>query len=143
MNHQLSRLVLLGILLLPSLAAGFRGTSVAAELKTVGDGTAASCTEAALDTALAGGGSVTFQCGGQHTITLTSQKLVEAATTLDGDDLITLSGGDTTSLFRVEAGAELVLEDIVLSDGLAVRQGGAVQNFGRLLLTGRRCARTG
>ncbi|HEY7060244.1 MAG TPA: hypothetical protein VII06_02110 [Chloroflexota bacterium] len=29
----------------------------------VGAGTAASCTEAALNTALAGGGSVTFNCG--------------------------------------------------------------------------------
>jgi hypothetical protein len=31
----------------------------------VGTGTASSCTEAALDVALAGGGTVTFNCGGQ------------------------------------------------------------------------------
>jgi hypothetical protein len=35
----------------------------------VGMGTADSCTEVALDSALAGGGKVTFNCGGAATIT--------------------------------------------------------------------------
>src|SRR5437762_13510753 len=40
----------------------------------VGTGTSASCTEAALDACLAGGGSVTFNCGGAATITVTGGK---------------------------------------------------------------------
>jgi hypothetical protein len=37
----------------------------------VGTGTPATCTESAFDTALTGGGSVTFNCGGLKTITVT------------------------------------------------------------------------
>ena len=41
----------------------------------VGTGTPGSCTEAALDSALAGGGAVTFNCGpNPATITLSAQK---------------------------------------------------------------------
>lgn len=42
----------------------------------VGDGTPGSCTEAALNTALVGGGTVTFNCGGPKTILITSQKTI-------------------------------------------------------------------
>jgi len=49
-----------------------RATSVLAA-GVVGDGTPESCTEAALDTTLAGGGTVTFNCGGTATITVTSR----------------------------------------------------------------------
>ena len=51
----------------------------------VGDGTPASCTEAALDSALSAGGSVTFDCGASSvTITITSTKIIGADTTIDG-----------------------------------------------------------
>jgi len=45
---------------------------VARAAGVVGTGTAASCTEAALDAALAGGGLVTFECGGPATIDITA-----------------------------------------------------------------------
>src|SRR6266571_1130384 len=77
----------------PSFAAG-----------VVGDGTPASCTEAALDTALAGGGSVTFNCGvDPMTIVVTGEKVVTADTTLAGGSLITISGGNTTRIFKVKS----------------------------------------
>ena len=44
----------------------------------VGNGTPSSCTEAALNTALAGGGSVTFNCGGPKTILLLNVKTIAA-----------------------------------------------------------------
>ena len=67
----------------------------------VGSGSPASCTEAALDAALAGGGTITFDCGGAHTITVTSQKKINATTTIDGGGMITLSGGDSTRILFV------------------------------------------
>ena len=50
----------------------------------VGTGTSVGCTEAALDACLSGGGSVTFNCGGAATITVTSTKTISADTTITG-----------------------------------------------------------
>ena len=66
------------------LAAAWSPRPVRADA-VVGTGTAGSCTEETLDTALAGGGSVTFNCGGAATITVTSTKTISADTTIDGD----------------------------------------------------------
>jgi hypothetical protein len=74
----------------------------------VGTGTASSCTETALNAALAAGGSVTFDCGASPvTITVTSQKTIAADTTIDGGSLITLSGGGATRLFVVGSNTSL------------------------------------
>ena len=67
----------------------------------VGTGTAASCTEVALNTALTFGGTVTFNCGGAATITVTSTKTISADTTIDGGSLITISGGNSVGVFSV------------------------------------------
>src|SRR5258708_2795978 len=57
----------------------------------VGDGTPGSCTAAALATAAAGGGIVTFACGPDPvTIPVASQIVVAKETTLDGGGLVTL-----------------------------------------------------
>jgi hypothetical protein len=83
----------------------------------VGTGTAGSCTESALDTALTGGGAVTFDCGGGPvTITLTATKSITTATTIDGANLITLSGGGTVKLFDVTGGG-LTIDNLALVDG--------------------------
>ena len=81
----------------------------------VGSGTSGSCTESALNAALSGGGSVTFNCGGSHTITFTSQKTITANTVIDGGGVITFSGGNSTRLFSVENGASLTLQNVVLT----------------------------
>jgi hypothetical protein len=67
----------------------------------VGNGTAASCTEAALTQALAAGGVVHFNCGGAATIPITTQQnfRTDVDTTIDGDNLITLDGGGQTRIF--------------------------------------------
>ncbi len=67
----------------------------------VGDGTPASCTEAALQAAVAGGGLVTFDCGQSTaapvTIALTQRLLLDADTLIDGGapGAIILDGGDS------------------------------------------------
>ncbi|GAC1649976.1 MAG: hypothetical protein NVS4B8_23880 [Herpetosiphon sp.] len=100
----------------------------------VGTGTAASCTEAALDTALVGGGTITFNCGGAMTIILTSQKTINITTTLEGGNLVTLSGGNATRLFSVTISKSLTLNNITLTNGLATGDGGAIVNRGTLIL---------
>ena len=93
----------------------------------VGVGTPASCTEAALDTVLSGGGTITFNCGATpHTIILTNQKSINDDTTIEGGNLITLSGANSTQLFDV--GAVLILRDIILTNGYFNGDGGAIRN---------------
>lgn len=103
------------ILASPAFAAG-----------TVGTGTPGSCTEAALDTALTGGGTVDFDCGASpHTITLTGTKNITTATTIDGGDLITLDGDGSVSHFY--GTADLTLENITIENGdNSAGYGGAV-----------------
>jgi len=97
----------------------------------VGSGTTASCTEAALDAALAGGGVVTFDCGAApHTITVLAEKAIAADTEIDGGGLITLSGGGTTRILDVGDGIALTLRRITLSGGsvtTAPARGGALR----------------
>lgn len=85
----------------------------------VGTGTPGSCTEAALTNALSGGGMVTFNCGGVHTITVTSEKTISADTTLDGGSSITISGGNSTRIFNVQNGADVILRNITIANGNA------------------------
>ena len=68
----------------------------------VGTGTPDSCTEAALETALAGGGVIVFDCGDAPlTITVTSEKAIATDTVLDGGGLVTPSGGGSTRILHV------------------------------------------
>ena len=68
----------------------------------VGNGTAASCTEAAFRAAVATAGIVTFDCGAAPaTITVTSEVPVAMDTTIDGANLVTLSGGGTTRILHI------------------------------------------
>lgn len=127
------RIVVLLVLLLgvlhaprPALAGG-----------VVGGGFAESCTEQALLSALAGGGTVTFNCGtAPVTIVLSGRAQIGGDVTIDGDGLVTLSGGGTTGILRVPAGASLELRELSLADGNdALGQGGALDNAGALRLS--------
>lgn len=102
----------------------------------VGNGNAASCTEAAFDTALVGGGTVTFNCGlAPVTIGLTTEKQVSGvALTINGANLITLDGADATRLFNVAANATFTARSIVLTNGVS-NNGGAILNAGTLTLS--------
>jgi hypothetical protein len=102
---------------------------------TVGSGPG-TCNEAALNTALAGGGTVTFNCGGPATILILSQKMITQSTTIDGGGIITITGGLATRLFLVTNSALLSLRDIGLDAGYSSDEsGGAIANDeGRLSL---------
>ncbi|WP_322488178.1 choice-of-anchor Q domain-containing protein [Chloroflexus sp.] len=120
-------LILLGLILFwtatPVRAAG-----------VVGNGTAASCTEAALRTAVAGGGRVTFNCGPQPlTITLSSQLEIRQPTELDGGGpqqggRVTLSGGGRTRIIWLYDTA-LTIRNLTLIDGRSA-EGGAIRSSG-------------
>jgi hypothetical protein len=102
---------------------------------TIGDGTPGTCNEGAVDIALSGGGSVNFDCGPNPlTITFTSQKTITINTTIDGNNLITLSGGNMVGIFMVNFGSTLTLKNLNLANGSA-SQGGAINNDGTVLIT--------
>src|SRR5687767_3732396 len=93
----------------------------------VGNGTPASCSNAAFSQRLAGGGTVTFNCGGAVQIIIT-EKIITANTTINGGGLITLNGNSTNRLFTVNPGVRLTLQNITLVGGNAGPEasGGAV-----------------
>lgn len=92
----------------------------------VGNGTPGSCTESALTTALNGGGLVTFNCGGAHTITLTSEKMITADTIIDGSGGIILSGGNSTRLFNIQNGAAVTIRNLTIANGRSSEDGGGI-----------------
>jgi hypothetical protein len=105
--------------------------------RTVGSGTAASCTSAAVVAAVAAGGVIRFDCGpAPVTIRMTATAKVLNAhprTVLDGGGLVTLSGGGqrrilyqntcdpqqgyTTSHCQAQDTPELVVQHLTLADG--------------------------
>ncbi|MFI5399240.1 MAG: choice-of-anchor Q domain-containing protein [Candidatus Binatia bacterium] len=105
----------------------------------VGTGAASSCTKAALNAALTAGGNVTFNCGPDPvTITVTSRKTIGANTSIDGGNLITISGGGTTQVFAVDSGVTLSVANLTIANGGSTSanggsgHGGAIVNRGTL-----------
>ena len=95
------------------------------------------CDEAALDTALAAGGLITFDCG-TATITITTTKEISKETAIDGKGQITISGGNTAltvpgSMFLNDPGNSFTVRGLTISDlhepGIS---GGGINNFGTL-----------
>ena len=109
---------------------------------TVGSGTPGSCTEAALNAALAGGGTVTFNCGGGPVvIPITSTKVLSSSTTIDGTgQQVTLDGGGTTKMFlttyQLATGLNLVFRRAHPPERMGFGPGGG----DRARLAGRRAA---
>ena len=92
-------------------------------------------------------GYISFNCGGVFapaTITITQPggftAIPGAFFTIDGGNLVTLSGGNTNRIFDVGSGMSLTLTNITLTDGAAAAggnlpdQGGAILNEGDLLV---------
>jgi len=106
---------------------------LAFDVEVVGDGQAGSCTETALDAALAGGGTITFDCGVAQ-IDLSTFKAISVNTVIDGQGRITLSGRNANQLFSVDAAISLDLRNITLTGGSSSGDGGAIYNEGMLTL---------
>ena len=72
----------------------------------IGDGTAASCTSAAVVSAVTAGGVITFNCGPNPiTITLTRTAQVRNSTqrlVIDGGGKVTLSGGNSNRILYID-----------------------------------------
>jgi hypothetical protein len=106
----------------------------------VGAGTASSCSDAALNTALIGGGLVTFDCG-TIAVTIdigtgTGTKTIAVDTTLDGGGLITISGGNSVGVFSVNAGIKFTVLNLTIANGnSAGLGGGGIYNAGSLTVT--------
>lgn len=114
----------------PVLAAG-----------VVGNGTASSCTETALDTALAGGGTITFNCGSSPvTIAVSSEKKIATETLIDGKSLITLDGGRRTRIFKVEDNnVSFSVSGLTIANGFTTDQGAGILSGYRSKLTVVNC----
>src|ERR1039457_3615011 len=125
-----SRLVMALAIVVPVFAASPSELSC-----LVGTGTGASCTEVALTACLPGGGSfdgtVTFNCGGAATITVTSTKGIYPKypqtigdTSIDGGSLITISGGNSVGVFSVGSGVKFTVQNLTIANGSGGFDGG-------------------
>ncbi|WP_052517684.1 choice-of-anchor Q domain-containing protein [Archangium violaceum] len=89
----------------------------------VGDGTAESCTAAALQAAATRGGVIVFNCGEfPVTLTVSSPITFTKAAVLDGGGRITLSGGGTSRILLLDSaydvtGPLLVVQRLTFRDG--------------------------
>jgi predicted outer membrane repeat protein len=104
-------------------------------VSTVGDGSAASCTEDALHAAvaaLADGDTLAFDCGGEHTITLTRSIFIGRSVTVDGGGDITLSGGGAVRVIELDHMLDFVIQRITIRDGFV--EAGAENESGAALL---------
>ncbi|MCX7792574.1 MAG: hypothetical protein N2378_18215, partial [Chloroflexaceae bacterium] len=115
-------LTLIGLLILSTLPA--LPTARAAP-KIVGDGTPGSCTEANLRATLAGGGSISFNCGSAPvSITVSAPfEITAPETTIDGGGLITLRGQNSRIIAHRTIGAQgssvLRLRNLTITGGRA------------------------
>ncbi len=89
----------------------------------VGDGTAASCTEGALQTAASAGGIITFDCGPDPvSVTVTHTIVFKKESVLDGNGLVTLSGGKSARILYLDSAYDqqtprLTVERLAFRDG--------------------------
>jgi hypothetical protein len=89
-----------------------------------GGGVVSTATEASLNTALSGGGTVTFSCSG--TITITSRKLISADTVIDGTgQTMTISGNNLVRVFEVNPGVQLTIKNLTIANGRSVGANGS------------------
>ena len=106
------------IVLLCLVLVQFAYPSIARAAGPVGTGTPESCTEAALDAALSGGGAVYFDCGTDPvTITITSTKEISINTQIDGGGNVTISGADLYRVFTADSTVQFNISGLTVSHG--------------------------
>lgn len=121
----------IGLLVVASLAVSPISVRAAG---VVGTGTPASCTDAAFTSAVNGGGTVTFNCGGGPvTIPITSEKTISLTTTIDGTgQQITLDGGGANRLFVTVytfSQFSITLRNLTIRNFHAADFGGAIRLY--------------
>jgi predicted outer membrane repeat protein len=130
MKHTWMRFVAVVAVMMAMAPAG---ASAAPDAGVVGNGTPASCDSNALQTALNGGGLVTFNCGAAPHTLISNTYIISANTVVDGANKITLNGESLRQHFRVNAGVSLTLRNINLTNG-SQPQGGSIYNQGTLVV---------
>jgi len=94
----------------------------------VGDGTAASCTHAALATAIAAGGVITFACGADPVtipVTATLRLPTDRDTVIDGGGMVTLDGGSAVRILSWNDGNWLTSDHVLTLQHLVLQNGKA------------------
>jgi len=95
-------------------------------------GVVSTCDQTHLQTALSGGGLVTFTCGGD--IALTSTLIISLNTTVDATgQTVTLDGQHSIQVLSINSGVALTVNNLTLASGSS-SQGGAVSNNGTLIV---------
>lgn len=111
-----------------ALPAGAQAVDVSNPTKVIGTGTAASCTFAALKTAAASGGIITFNCG-SSAVTIPVTSTINLSTTvntvIDGGGLVTLDGQSAVQIFRYYSSNFMVTNTRVTLQNLTVINGKA------------------
>ncbi len=104
----------------------------------VGDGTPASCNQAALQAALNTGGRIVCNCGPDAlSITLTQElNVTQNNTVFDGGGRVTLSGNNQVRIFNVREGIDFTLQQTRLINGRAPGAGGLFVESGGAILIG-------
>lgn len=102
--------------------------NVSTPTTTIGDGTAASCTQAKLQAAADVGGIIVFNCGPSATITVSSPIVFKKETVLDGGGSVTLSGGGSSRILYLDSGYDqttprLVVQRLSFINGQSARTG--------------------
>lgn len=104
----------------------------ALEVLPPGLSTVSVCAQAALRSALAGGGPVVFACDG--TFVVTNTLIIASNLSLDGaGHQVTLSGGNTLPVFQVTSNATLSLANLTIANGFTMGSGGGILNAGGAL----------
>ncbi len=111
--------------------------------RVVGTGTPSSCSEAALRTALAAGGIITFSCGSASVTIAVNAELVipmdSPDVVLDGGGLVTLSGNNKTRILNINSSFErstplVTLQNLKFIDANSPTDGGgAIKRLGGTL----------
>jgi hypothetical protein len=104
----------------------------------LGDGTPASCNEAALQGALDAGGKIICNCGNAPiTIPLTKELKANVSNTVfDGGGLVTIDGQNNVRILNVREGIIFTLQNTVLTRGRAGNSGGLFLESGGAILVG-------
>lgn len=95
----------------------------------VGNGSPGSCTEDALRTAVAQGGTITFNCGGSpHIISVNDDIVISKDTVIDGGGtqqggLITLNGQGKTRVLRTNQELSLTIKNLTIINGKESKKG--------------------
>jgi predicted outer membrane repeat protein len=114
------------------------GVLTALQSASAADTVVTNCTEAGLNTALtaaqSGGGTITFNCGGPATITVTSAKTIPNNTVIDGGGVITLSGNHLTGVLRTNDNytfnannVTVTVRNLIIANGRTTDQGGGIK----------------